>query len=111
MSERLKTVSIKSPQDYIAEIIGPELHDGCNLSEDENDEHACESNNLKASNSGMYRKERIYIVIYSSIYTYLNLQVNFILQAQWRFCTKKKITPTCRLLIEISWDGSGSVVS
>jgi len=49
---------IKSPQDYIAEIIGPELHDGCNLSEDENDEHACESNSLKASNSG--RKNSVY---------------------------------------------------
>lgn len=50
---------IKSPQDYIAEIIGPELHDGCNLSEEETDEHACESNSLKASNSGTYRKENM----------------------------------------------------
>ncbi|CAL1676967.1 unnamed protein product [Lasius platythorax] len=54
LSERLKTVLIKSPQDYIAEIIGPELHDGCNLSEEETDEHACESNSLKASNSGQF---------------------------------------------------------
>ncbi|KAL0101093.1 hypothetical protein PUN28_018744 [Cardiocondyla obscurior] len=54
LSERLKNVLIKSPQDYIAEIIGPELHDGCNLSEDENDEHACESNSLKASNSDQF---------------------------------------------------------
>lgn len=54
MSERLKTVLVKSPQDYIAEIIGPELHDGCNLSEDENDEHACENSNLKVSNSGQF---------------------------------------------------------
>jgi len=54
LSERLKSVLIKSPQDYIAEIIGPELHDGCNLSEDENDEHTCESNSLKASNSGQF---------------------------------------------------------
>jgi len=53
LSERLKIVSIKTPQDYIAEIIGPELHDGCNLSEDENDEHTCENNSLKASNSSM----------------------------------------------------------
>lgn len=57
LSERLKTVLIKSPQDYIAEIIGPELHDGCNLSEDETDEHTYENNSLKASNSGTCRKE------------------------------------------------------
>lgn len=79
LSERLKSVLIKSPQDYIAEIIGPELHDGCNLSEDENDEHACESNSLKASNSGKknFRKNSLkkylkYIII-SLLYQYTNV--------------------------------------
>ncbi|XP_026675302.1 diphthine--ammonia ligase isoform X2 [Ceratina calcarata] len=41
-------------QDKNDEIIGPELHDGCNLSEDENDEHDCTGSNLKSSNSGQF---------------------------------------------------------
>lgn len=59
LAERLRTVSIKTPQDYIAEIVGPVLHDGCNLSDDENDEHECGSNSLKTSNSGNYTKKNI----------------------------------------------------
>nr|XP_034189811.1 diphthine--ammonia ligase isoform X3 [Osmia lignaria] len=54
LQERLKNVPIKSPSDYIEEIIGPELHDGCNLSEDENDEHDCTDSSLKTSNSGQF---------------------------------------------------------
>ncbi|XP_076639743.1 uncharacterized protein LOC143351759 [Colletes latitarsis] len=54
LQERLKNVPIKIPADYIAEIIGPELQDGCNLSEDENDEHDCIDSNLKTSNSGQF---------------------------------------------------------
>ncbi|XP_076385210.1 uncharacterized protein LOC100877901 isoform X4 [Megachile rotundata] len=54
LQERLKNVPIKTPSDYIAEIIGPELHDGCNLSEDENDEHDCTDSSLKTSNSGQF---------------------------------------------------------
>lgn len=54
LQERLKNVPIKTPSDYITEIVGPELHDGCNLSEDENDEHDCTDNNLRTSNSGKF---------------------------------------------------------
>ncbi|XP_031835825.1 uncharacterized protein LOC116428379 isoform X2 [Nomia melanderi] len=54
LQERLKNVPIKVPSDYIAEIIGPELHDGCNLSEDENDDHDCTDSSLKTSNSGQF---------------------------------------------------------
>jgi len=70
----LKIVSIKTPQDYIAEIIGPELHDGCNLSEDENDEHTCENNSLKASNSSMkiIKISEIFKVDILWIYTYID---------------------------------------
>lgn len=56
LAERLKTISMKTSQDYIAEIVGPVLHDGCNLSDDENDEHECGNNSLKTSNSGIYKK-------------------------------------------------------
>lgn len=72
--ERLKTVSIKSPQDYIAEIVGPELQDGCNLSDDENDEHECESNSLKASSSGTYKKTRQYDKIWNNDIIYNKLK-------------------------------------
>lgn len=58
LAERLKTVSIKTSQDYIAEIVGPVLHDGCNLSDDENDEHECGNNSLKTSNSGKCIKRK-----------------------------------------------------
>ncbi|XP_014468532.1 PREDICTED: diphthine--ammonia ligase [Dinoponera quadriceps] len=54
LAERLKTISMKTSQDYIAEIVGPVLHDGCNLSDDENDEHECGNNSLKTSNSGPF---------------------------------------------------------
>ncbi|CAK9817189.1 Diphthine--ammonia ligase [Anthophora plagiata] len=64
LQERLKNVPIKTPSDYIAEIIGPELHDGCNLSEDENDEHDCTGSNLKTSNSGQFNLSRPMKVLY-----------------------------------------------
>ncbi|XP_031368007.1 diphthine--ammonia ligase isoform X3 [Apis dorsata] len=54
LQERLKNVPIKTPFDYITEIVGPELHDGCNLSEDENDEHDCTDSNIRTSNSGQF---------------------------------------------------------
>ncbi|KOX77844.1 Meiotically up-regulated 71 protein [Melipona quadrifasciata] len=55
LQERLKNVPIKTPFDYIAEIVGPELHDGCNLSEDENDERDERTgSNLRTSNSGQF---------------------------------------------------------
>lgn len=52
MQERLQLVSIKGPSDYIVEIVRPELQDGCNLSDDENEESECENKSLKTSNSG-----------------------------------------------------------
>lgn len=52
LRERLKTVSVKTPYDYISEVVGPELQDGCNLSDDEADEQGCDNHNMKTSNSG-----------------------------------------------------------
>ncbi|XP_043285189.1 diphthine--ammonia ligase isoform X2 [Venturia canescens] len=54
LQERLKKVSIKGPYDYIAEIVGPELQDGCNLSDDDNDEREIDNISLKTSNSGPF---------------------------------------------------------
>lgn len=53
--ERLKNIPTKTPYDYIAEIIGPELQDGCNLSDDdENDEtDNGDTKSLKSSISGL----------------------------------------------------------
>lgn len=53
LKERLKDVTVKTPDDYIAEIVSPELQDGCNLSEDENDGNDSASS-MKTSNSGQF---------------------------------------------------------
>ncbi|CAK9832233.1 Diphthine--ammonia ligase [Anthophora retusa] len=62
LQERLKNVPIKTRSDYIAEIIGPELHDGCNLSEDENDEHDCTGSqfNLSRPVEVLYEEKILY---------------------------------------------------
>lgn len=54
LHERLKNVPVKTPYDYIAEIVGPEMQDGCNLSDNENDETDGDSKSLKSSNSGEF---------------------------------------------------------
>ncbi|XP_014611371.1 PREDICTED: diphthine--ammonia ligase [Polistes canadensis] len=64
LRERLKTVSVKTPYDYISEVVGPELQDGCNLSEDETDEQACDDRNMKASNSGHFNPPSPVQVLY-----------------------------------------------
>ncbi|KAJ8686188.1 hypothetical protein QAD02_021982 [Eretmocerus hayati] len=38
LQERLKNVAVKTPLDYISEIVGPDLQDGCNLSDEENED-------------------------------------------------------------------------
>lgn len=52
LQERLKSVQVKAPYDYIAEIVGPELHDGCNLSDNDNEEKEEQTSHLKPSDSG-----------------------------------------------------------
>ncbi|XP_066584188.1 uncharacterized protein [Prorops nasuta] len=52
LSERLKSISIKTPHDYIVGIVGPELQDGCNLSDEESEEHESINNTLRTSSSG-----------------------------------------------------------
>lgn len=52
LQERLKNVTVKAPLDYISEIVGPELHDGCNLSEDDNDEQEKDNKDLPTTNTG-----------------------------------------------------------
>ncbi|XP_043492423.1 diphthine--ammonia ligase isoform X1 [Polistes fuscatus] len=64
LRERLKTVSVKTPYDYISEVVGPELQDGCNLSEDETDEQTCDDRNMKASNSGHFNPPSPVQVLY-----------------------------------------------
>ncbi|XP_063978343.1 uncharacterized protein LOC135163095 [Diachasmimorpha longicaudata] len=54
LHERLKNIPVKTPYDYIAEIVGPEMQDGCNLSDNENDETDGDSKSLKSSNSGSF---------------------------------------------------------
>ncbi|XP_048508586.1 diphthine--ammonia ligase isoform X2 [Athalia rosae] len=54
LQERLQLVSVKAPSDYIVEIVKPELQDGCNLSDDENEESECDNKSLKTSNSGQF---------------------------------------------------------
>ncbi|XP_046749065.1 diphthine--ammonia ligase [Diprion similis] len=54
LQERLQLVSIKCPSDYIDEIVRPELQDGCNLSDDENEESESDNKCLKTSNSGQF---------------------------------------------------------
>ncbi|XP_044020531.1 diphthine--ammonia ligase isoform X2 [Aphidius gifuensis] len=51
--ERLKNVPIKTPHDYIAEIIGPELQDGCNLSDDDDENNETENGDTKSLKSSI----------------------------------------------------------
>ena len=44
---------MKTPLDYISEIVGPDLQDGCNLSDDENDEQEKDNKDLQTTNAGM----------------------------------------------------------
>ncbi|XP_014218144.1 diphthine--ammonia ligase [Copidosoma floridanum] len=52
LQERLKNVAVKAPLDYISEIVGPDLQDGCNLSDDENDEQEKDYKDLQMTNCG-----------------------------------------------------------
>ncbi|XP_008217510.1 diphthine--ammonia ligase [Nasonia vitripennis] len=52
LQERLKNIAVKTPLDYISEIVGPDLQDGCNLSDDENDEQEKDNKDLQTTNSG-----------------------------------------------------------
>ncbi|KAH0562772.1 diphthine--ammonia ligase [Cotesia glomerata] len=52
LQERLKNIPIKTPYDYIAEIVGPELQDGCNLSDSDHEDKECDNKSIKSSNSG-----------------------------------------------------------
>lgn len=52
LRERLETIAVKASFDYISEIVGPDLQDGCNLSDDENDEQETIAQDLRTSNSG-----------------------------------------------------------
>ncbi|KAK0158772.1 hypothetical protein PV328_009726 [Microctonus aethiopoides] len=54
LQERLKNIPVKNPHDYIAEIVGPELQDGCNLSDDDTDDKECDNKSLKSSSSGPF---------------------------------------------------------
>lgn len=44
---------MKAPLDYISEIVGPDLQDGCNLSDDENDEQEKDNKDSETTNTGM----------------------------------------------------------
>ncbi|XP_012275518.1 diphthine--ammonia ligase isoform X2 [Orussus abietinus] len=64
LQERLRSVSVKAPYDYMAEIVGPELQDGCNLSDEENDEHESDSKSLRTSNSGQFNPPSPMEIVY-----------------------------------------------
>ncbi|XP_058799518.1 uncharacterized protein LOC131669005 [Phymastichus coffea] len=51
LQERLNNVAVKTPFDYISEIVGPDLQDGCNLSEDDNDEQEKDNKDSQTSNT------------------------------------------------------------
>ena len=52
LKERLKNIAVKGSLDYISDIVGPDLQDGCNLSEDENDEQEKDNKDLKPTVTG-----------------------------------------------------------
>ncbi|KAL7291284.1 hypothetical protein TKK_0014889 [Trichogramma kaykai] len=52
LQERLKNIMVKTPLDYISEIVGPELQDGCNLSDEENEEQEKDNNDPQGTNTG-----------------------------------------------------------
>jgi hypothetical protein len=47
LQERLKNVAVKNSLDYISEIVEPDLQDGCNLSDDENDDQEKDGRSLQ----------------------------------------------------------------
>lgn len=51
--ERLKTVAVRTPVDYISEIVGPDLQDGCNLSDDESEDQVEKDEETKLPDSGL----------------------------------------------------------
>lgn len=70
LQERLKNVAVKAPLDYISEIVGPDLQDGCNLSDDENDELEKDNTDLQTTNTGMTLQSTKLVEIIVGIFSY-----------------------------------------